>query len=130
VDFWKKEGEARYSCLEHPSAQEAQGAKGQGWGDGGWGMGDGMDANDCVCPSLSKRLSRKTRGSKRCFGGWGGVVRCGGYEYVRNFVWQRIGWIGRRHWWRRGGGGGTGGLAEVVERSVFLHPSDCRPERL
>jgi hypothetical protein len=22
------------------------------------------------------------------------------------------------------------GLAEVVERSVFLHPSDCRPERL
>ena len=39
VDFWKKEGEARYSCLEHPSAQEAQGAKGQGWGDGDGGGG-------------------------------------------------------------------------------------------
>jgi hypothetical protein len=65
--------------------------------------------------------------------GWCGVVWCGGCEYVRNSVCSELaGWV-------EGTGGGEEGededeeeegLAEVVERSVFLHPSDCRPERL
>jgi hypothetical protein len=62
------------------------------------------------------------------------VAWCGVCEYVRNFVCSELaGWV-------EGTGGGEEegeeedeeeeGLAEVVERSVFLHPSDCRPERL
>ena len=67
-------------------------------------MGDGMDADGCVCPSNVKRLSRKTRGSKRCFDGG---VRCSVVwcvcvcvcvcvcEYVRNFVCSDLaGWVG------------------------------------
>jgi hypothetical protein len=44
VDFWKKEGEARYSCLEHPSGQgskQRRGPKSLGWGE------SGRDANGC-----------------------------------------------------------------------------------
>ena len=54
-------------------------AMGGGFGDGGWGMGAwGMGwMRTTVCVRHCQKAFAQTRGSKRCFGGWGGVAWCG-----------------------------------------------------
>lgn len=108
VDFWKKEGEARYTCLGHPSGPGAQGAKELGWGVGG-GEGGCVDANGCGCLSKDVRRRARQEVSKRLLLR-GGVVWC-----VCAKKRKGIGWMGRRCWWRR--------LISMVD---FLHLSECR----
>jgi hypothetical protein len=88
VDFWKKEGEARYSCLEHPSAQEAQGAKGQGWGDGdggdgAWRMGMGWMRTAVCVRQMSRGCRAKQEAASVASMGECGVVWCGACVCVR-----------------------------------------------